>query len=235
MAPSLKVKSYEPSELSEIRYAYEDGYLTDEEATSQLIAKGLADTEDEAYWIIRKWEAGDGYSRYDAIYDAVRNGGSINAEMAELTSHGYAEEEIIGKIKSKIREWFKGGEISTTQATNMYTKYAGMTSDEAAKKVKVLSLIKAHPILEDVSDTAIANYATYCEPHGISAETFYNVYVLNSSADADTDYNGNAISGSKKAKVLGYINSLSLSYAQKDSLYYAFGWAASKIHDAPWH
>ena len=49
------------------------------------------------------------------------------------------------------------------------------------------------------------------------------------------DANGDSVSGSKKAKVLAYINSLNLTYAQKDSLYYAFGWAQSKIHEAPWH
>lgn len=55
------------------------------------------------------------------------------------------------------------------------------------------------------------------------------------SAKADTDANGKAISGSKKEKVLQYINGLNLSYAQKDSLYYAFGWTQSKINEAPWH
>ena len=55
------------------------------------------------------------------------------------------------------------------------------------------------------------------------------------SAKSDVDASGKAISGSKKAKVLRYINGLNLSYAQKDSLYYAFGWSQSTINEAPWH
>ena len=35
--------------------------------------------------------------------------------------------------------------------------------------------------------------------------------------------------------MMDYINSLDLTYLQKDSLYYAFGWKESKIDEAPWH
>jgi hypothetical protein len=112
MAPSLKVKTYEPSEQNQIKYAYQDGYLTTEEATEQLLQQGVVDTEDEAYWTIQGWETGEGYSRYDAIYDAVRNGGDFNAAMRELTSHGYTEKDVLSQVKSKIHEWYSGGEIT---------------------------------------------------------------------------------------------------------------------------
>ena len=135
MAPSLKVKTYEPSEKAQIKYAYQDGYLTDEEATAQLLEKGLVDTEDEAYWTIQGWEAGEGYSRYDAIYDAVRNGGDFNAAMRELTSHGYTEKDVLSQVKSKISEWYAGGEITKQQATNMLTKYFDMDSEEVTSTV----------------------------------------------------------------------------------------------------
>lgn len=135
MAPSLKVKTYDSGEKNEIKYAYQDGYLTDEEATAQLLEKGLVDTEDEAYWTIQGWEAGDGYSRYDAIFDAVRNGGDFNAAMRELTSHGYTEKDVLSQVKSKISEWYAGGEITKQQATNMLTKYFDMDSEEVTATV----------------------------------------------------------------------------------------------------
>ena len=56
MAPSLKVKTYELSEKSRIKYAYLDGYLTAEEAVQELLDKGIAKTEREAYKIIKKWD-----------------------------------------------------------------------------------------------------------------------------------------------------------------------------------
>ena len=283
MAPSLKVKTYDPGDKNEIKYAYQDGYLTFEEAVAELLEQGLVDNEDEAYFTVSGWEAGDGYSRYDSIYDAVRNGGDLKAAMSELTSHGYTEKDIYSKVKSKVGEWYRGGEISKAQATSMlekytdmdsdeiteavnkwsavvvtgieyddiddevmagnitasraiemYVRYGGMTQEKAAEKVSVLSFVMEHPNLEGISYSAVKAYTTYCEPSGIEAEVFYDVWQYNSSVSADVDASGKAISGSKKAKVLAYINSMSLSARQKDSLYYAFGWAQSTINEAPW-
>ena len=333
MAPSLKVKTYEPSEQAQIKYAYQDGYLTAEEATEQLLQHGLVDTENEAYWMIQGWEAGEGYSRYDAIFDAVRNGGDFNAAMGELTSHGYEQKDVLSQVKSKIHEWYTGGEITKQQTTNMLTKYMDMDSEDitatvnkwsslvvtgiafedikdeyfsgnitaqraiemyvryggyaqdkatemitkwraeketgisyddiedafmdgsisqgdaknmyityggysevdASEKVAVLAFVKQHPDCDGISYAAIENYQTHCEDSGVPAGTFYDAWKYNSHTHADVDENGESISGSKKVKVLAYIDTLDLTYAHKDSLYYAFGWAQSKIYEAPWH
>ena len=333
MAPSLKVKTYEPSEQAQIKYAYQDGYLTAEEATEQLLQHGLVDTASEAYWMIQGWEAGEGYSRYDAIFDAARNGGDFNAAMGELTSHGYTEKDILSEVKSKIGEWYKAGEITKQQATNMLTKhfdmdskditdivnkwssvvvtgvayedikdeylsgnitaqraiemyvryggyskdkateivtkwrseketgvvyddiddafmdgdisqgdaknmyitYGGYTEEEAAEKVAVMAFVKQHPDCEGISYAAVENYQTHCEASGVPAGTFYDAWKYNSNTHADVDADGESVSGSKKVKVLAYIDGLDLTYVQKDSLYYAFGWAESKIDEAPWH
>ena len=285
MAPSLKVKTYEPSEKSQIKYAYQDGYLSAEEATEQLLAQGLVDSENEAYWTIQGWDDPDGsYSRYDAIFDVVRNGGDFNAAVRELTSHGYTEKDVRSQVKGKIGEWYKGGEITKQQATQMLTRYSGMEGDEitavvnkwsskvvtgidyedigeeykagnitaqrakqmyrlyggmteerASEKVAVLDFAKEYPDYDDISYAAVESYQTYCEPAGVPVGTFYDAWKYNSNTDADVDANGNSISGSKKVKVLAYIDGLSLTYPQKDSLYYAFGWAESRIYEAPWH
>ena len=141
MAPSLKVKTYEPSAQAQIRYAYEDGYLTDEEATAELLDQGLVDTKDEAYFTIQGWEAGEGYSRYDAIFDAVRNGGDFKAAMRELTSHGYKEKDVLSEVKSQIGEWYKTKAITKQQATNMLTKYFDLDNEEITQIVNEWSSI----------------------------------------------------------------------------------------------
>ena len=273
MAPSLKVKSYESSELSQIKYAYEDGYLTYEEAIELLLEKGLADNENEAYFIISGWEAGEGYSKYDAIFDAVRNGGDFNAAMDEITSHGYSEKEVLSQVKSKIGEWYQGGEISKSQAENMLRKYSDMNSDEitatvnkwssyvvtgikyediddeymegnitasraiemyvrygsmtkekATEKVTVLEFVKENPSAEGISYSAVSAYKQYCEPNGVPVKIYYDAWK-----------HKNTLSGSVKESMMAYINSLSLSTRQKDSLYFAFGYAESKLYEAPWH
>ena len=284
MAPSLKVKAYEPGDKNEIKYAYQDGYLTFDEAVQELIEQGLVDNEDEAYFTVQGWEAGDGYSRYDALENAVRNGTGVDKAMDELLSHGYTESDVYSRIRSKAGEWYKGGEISKQQATNilekytdmngdeiteyinkwssvvvtgieyddiddefmagnisasraieMYVRYGGMEREKATGKVTVLSFMKEHPEIESISYSAVNAYTQYCEPNGIGAGVFYDVWQYNSSVSADVDANGKAISGSKKAKLLSYINSLELSRNQKDALYYALGYAESKIYEAPWH
>ena len=333
MAPSLKVKTYEPGEKNEIKYAYEDGYLTAEEAMAELMAQELVDTEDEAYWTVQGWVAGEGYSRYDAIFDAVRNGGNFSAAMAELTTHGYDEDDVLSQVKGEIGEWYRSGEVTRQQAINMLTKYfdmdsedvtatvnkwsskvvtgiafedikdefldgnitearavemyvryggydqdkaaetvtkwraeketgivyddikdafldgdisegdvrnmyvtyGGYSEEEATEKAATLAFVKKHPDCDGISWAAVESYTEYCEGSGMAAETFWDAWKYNNTAKADVDANGESISGSKKTKVLNYINGLDLTRAQKDSLYYAFGWAKSRIWEAPWH
>ena len=289
MAPSLKVKTYDAGETNELKYAYTDGYLTFEEAVRELIEQGLVDNEDEAYFTVSGWEAGEGYSRYDAIYDAVLNGGDFDAAMNELTSHGYDEEDVIRQVTSQIGQWYYDGEskiriskqqaismlekytdmtgeeitkkvnrwsskvvtgiayddigdefiegnITASRATEMYMRYGSMTREEAGKKVAVLQFVKDYPQFEtnDVSYSMVEGYLTYGESAGIDVNVFYDVWKYNSGVKADVDKKGNAISGSKKEKVLDYIDSLDLTKKQKDSLYYALGWAKSNIREAPW-
>jgi hypothetical protein len=161
MAPSLKVKTYEPSEKSQIKYAYQDGYLTKEEATDQLLQQGLVDTEDEAYWTVQGWEAGEGYSRYDAIFDAVRNGTGFEAAMAELTAHGYTEKDVLSQVKGKIGEWYQGGQINKQQATGMLTKYTDMDSEDITAAVnRWSSKVVTGIAYEDIQDEYLAGNLT---------------------------------------------------------------------------
>ena len=127
------------------------------------------------------------------------------------------------------------GEMTRSRAVDMYARYGGYTQQEASQKVDTLAFVKKHPGCEGISWEAIDTYQSYCESTGMKAETFYNAWKYENSVNADVDENGKAISGSKKDKVMDYINGLNLTSSQKDSLYYAFGWAESKINDAPWH
>ena len=281
MAPSLKVKTYEPGEKNEIKYAYQDGYLTEDEAAQQLLQQGLVDNEDEAYWTIQGWEAGDGYSRYDAIYDAVRNGGDISEAMRELTSHGYKEKEVLSQVKEKIGKWYKDGEITKQQAINMLNKYLDMDSEEITATVnkwscKVVTGIAYEDIKQayldgnitasraiemrmryggyekadatddvrywafqkeypeyDLSESAVKKYYEFAEPAGVSVDVY--AQFINGTKDLGTIYDewGEEVE-SKRDQVLDVIDSMPLTWQQKDALYLAAGYAESKIWDVPW-
>ena len=324
MAPSLKVKTYDSGEKNEIKYAYQDGYLTDEEATALLLEKELVDTEDEAYWTIHGWKTGEG--KYDALYDAVLSGSNIDAAMRELTAHGHTEKDVLSHLKGQIGTWyyddesevritkqqatnmltkyfdmdreevtatvnkwsckvvtgiafgdikdeylagditakraiemyvryggytqekatetvtkwkaeketgiayddikeaFLDGEISQGDARNMYITYGGYTEEKATEKVAVMAFVKEYPDCDGITYDAVEDYTTYCEAAGVPARTYYDAWKYK-----------NTLSGTIKEPMMDYINSLSLTYAQKDSLYYAFGWAQSRIYEAPWH
>lgn len=130
LTPGKKVKTYELEPKAEIKYAFQDGFLTEDEATAELLAKDLADDANEAYFIIREWEAGDGYSRYGRIYDAVRNDGDFEAAMEELTSHGYAEKDVISQVKSEIGKWYKEGTVTKDEASRMLLAYTDMDGED---------------------------------------------------------------------------------------------------------
>ena len=136
MAPSYKVKTYDAGEKSNIKFAYQDGYLTEEEAMQELLDKGLSDNEDEAYWQIRQWDSGsDSFSRYDAINQAIRSGGSIEEAMKELTAHGYTEKEVLSQVKTNIGKWYQEGTITKQQAMDMLKKYSGLNREDITKTV----------------------------------------------------------------------------------------------------
>ena len=157
MAPSLKVKTYDAGEKNEIKYAYADGYLTFDEAINELIEQGLVDNEDEAYFTVSGWEAGEGYSRYDAVYEAVLNGGDFDAAMEELTSHGYDSEDVYKQIKSRIGTWYSDDKsdirVTKQQAIAMLEKYTDMTDEEITKTVnRWSSKVVTGIAYEDIGD-----------------------------------------------------------------------------------
>lgn len=161
MSTRLKVKTYDSGDMNNIKYAYLDGYLTDAEATQELLSKGLVDNENEAYWKIREWNADGEYSRYDSLYQAVRNGLSIREAMEEFTSHGYTEKEVLSKLKSQIGTWYEGVEISKQQAVDMLEKYMDMDSQSIDATVnKWSSKVVTGIAFEDIKEEFLAGNLT---------------------------------------------------------------------------
>ena len=69
---------------------------------------------------------------------------------------------------------------------------------------------------------------------GVSNEVFVEFKIATSDLAGDKDGNGKTIPGSKKNKVLSAINAMDVDASVKDALYFASGYSANTIYDAPW-
>ena len=135
----VKLTVYKPNSKREIKNAYVNGLMTDEQAMDELVKQGAADDADQAFWIINDWN-GDGSSsdKMSEIYDAVRAGdtGTYNALVKELTDHGVFETKIQNDVKNQIRDWYQGGDttqatISKQDALDLLQKYGGKAEKAA--------------------------------------------------------------------------------------------------------
>src|SRR5699024_624522 len=105
----------EPSGNTEIKNAFLRGYLTEEEAISELVQQGLSDTENDAYFLVQGWASEEDYTRYSKVFDAVRNNGDFNAALNDMVNHGYERDTVIRQVRTQIGQWYQGGEISKSQ------------------------------------------------------------------------------------------------------------------------
>ena len=135
----VKLTVYKPNSKREIKNAYVNGLMTDEQAMDELVKQGAADDADQAFWIINDWN-GDGSSsdKMSEIYDAVRAGdtGTYEALVKELTDHGVFETKIQNDVKNQIRDWYQGGDttqatISKQDALDLLQKYGGKAEKAA--------------------------------------------------------------------------------------------------------
>ena len=229
LAPSLKLITYDPGVKNSIKYALWDGYLTEAEAADALVKAGImneADAREQA----RHWAYAN--SNPDSTltltqlsnYDKYASPAGITIDEYEnflLSVKDYKGDTKKERIVAKINAM----PISARQK-DAYFYAAGYKS----------STLEQTPWHFDMSGWQIDDYKEYGAPAGIPKETFKTFTETASKIKGD-DKNGDGKtdSGSKKAKVIAYIDGLSLTPAQKDALYYQQGYAESKIGDTPWH
>lgn len=105
---SDKIRSYEPSKEGAVKYAWNDGYLTDDEAIAALQDDAGMD-EGEAWLEVEKWK-NDTTSNYTKLYDAIDNGGDIKKAVDELTKHGVEEKNIKSSLTRRYKEAYINGD-----------------------------------------------------------------------------------------------------------------------------
>lgn len=144
-------KSANSAVVSAIKEAFMDGDLSEEEARKHLILYGNTDAG-EAYWKVKEWiyakdkGSSDGYGKYNDLYDAILNGGDIQAAVEEFTENGYDEDEVMSNVKTQVGRWFWDEEsetrISAQQASDILEKYFGMKQGEIQETILKWSMKK---------------------------------------------------------------------------------------------
>lgn len=151
--------------------------------------------------------------REDIIRTAVANG----------KDREDAEKSFNSSFQSRIRDEYEGGSLSDREAVNMLVSYGGKTEEEASSKVQYWEFKKSNPDTY-VSEYWIDAYNEDVASSGVSLEMFIDY--KNAVKDIEGD--------GSKARKMQVIDSLPISNAQKDALYFAEGWASSKLWEAPW-
>ena len=226
----------------------EQGAVTPEEAERLLVRYGDRDSE-EAGAAVQKWRCEiDTGIPYSGIKEAYLDGeitdteaermyvkyGGYTQEKAEDAVEQWRAEKDTGIAYSDIDDALLEGRITEREAAQMYETYGGMEPEEAAEAAHRLDFIRRNPGCEDISSAAVEGYEAHCEGAGITAKVYYDAWKQFDDTHSIKDENGKTVT-SKRDQVMEQIHAMNLSKAQKDALYFAFGYAESKLWDTPWH
>ena len=135
-----------------------------------------------------------------------------------------AEKSFNSSAKTELKELYLAGEISEQAVINALTTYCGAEEDDALADVQYWAFKQEYPDVY-ADDAWFDKYYEEVADSGISIDMYMDY------RNQVKDITGEG----KKEKRMAVIDSLPLSTAQKDALYYAEGWTASRLYEAPWH
>ena len=141
--------------------------------------------------------------------------------------------EIVASAKCKrdfgvypddLKEAFKDGDLSQNQAEKALQQYNGLSKADAQNRVQYWGYDG------DLSESAWLKWNNELKRSGLSVENWEKVSKVKSDAKGtDANGDGRADSGTVKAEVVSYIDSMNIPKSQKKAIYLAFGWAASTM------
>lgn len=245
-AVNAEVNSMQSGGTSEYNPKVQSLY-TVEDYTAE-VANGGADAESMKDEIVRvliangKTEEQAEESFASSVKSAVKEkviGGNMNSnsaetvlvkgcgfekEDAEETVQKWAFEAEHGFAYSDLADEYTSGNISASEVRTILMDVEGKTADEADTKMQYWQFKADYPDVY-VDDSWFEKYNEEIAISGIPM----NVY-------ADYRNKVKSITGEgKKEQRMEVINSMPISSAQKDALYFSEGWAKSRLHEAPWH
>ena len=163
-----------------------------------------------------------GSSWYQELSDAARG---------DLLSMAYSYADGVAKLKvnkdADVSKWIREAQAAVEDGGDISEILRGRLDED------VIDFQTANPQYADLSDNQIHGYLEYCEPAGVPLDTVYNAAQTCKNFEGDKDSSGKTVPGSKKQKVVDYIQGLGLSRDQEKALWDALkgNW---KDTDTPW-
>lgn len=187
------------------------GRYADEEKANSAFAQAVIDS----------YNSGN-ITKQQAVDLLVRKGG-MDQDAAEKKVFNAEFKAKYGFSFNEKDEAYADGRITRNELI-VILMGSGKTREEAETQVTVYDWQNEGYDIESNQSYIIDKFNEFCVPAGIDRQTYMNYRSATVS-----------IKGERKEKVMDIIDSMSLTAAQKDALYYLEGWAASKIYEAPWH
>ena len=158
----------------------------------------------------------------------------INTHVANGKTQEEAKDAFVSSVKSSTHDAYSSGLLDEAGAENMLMEYADMDEDESASRVNYWAFCDENPeYANDISESKYNKYTEFAEPANISLDLFVQYIKGTKGLETIKDEWGD-VDVSKREQVLEVIDSLPLTWQQKDALYLAHGYAESKIWDVPW-
>ena len=169
--------------------------------------------------------------KIDEYLSEALSGDQAEAELVKreiIAGHvadGKTEDEALKSFNDSFKNTavkgaFMDGDITMDVAIAMLRQYGGVEYADAYADVQYWQFKKEHPDIY-VADGWFDSYYMDAEGSGISID----VYMQYRNAKKGVE---------GKANIMRVIDSMPLSSAQKDALYFGEGWASSTLHEAPW-
>ena len=187
------------------------GRYADEDKANSAFAQAVIDS----------YNSGN-ITKQQAVDLLVRKGG-MDQDAAEKKVFNAEFKAKYGFSFNEKDEAYADGRITRNELIVILMD-SGKTREEAETQVTVYDWQNEGYDIESNQSYIIDKFNEFCVPAGIDRQTYMNYRSATVS-----------IKGERKEKVMDIIDSMSLTAAQKDALYYLEGWAASKIYEAPWH
>jgi hypothetical protein len=217
-----------------IKSHYTAGDISSETAIDYLVEYAGME-EDKAYWKLQEWEyesnSDDEFGKYNKFYEAVQSGKNLKAVIKEYTENGVELRTLKSQISSHFRPMYIEMSKSEKASIKGYLLNAfelcGYDRADAADLIAEWEYESFHPeLVGKITYSQYKRWETDGKPKGISIELYTDV--------AEYRDDGTSESAKSQEEVAAYINSLSISTAQKDALWCCF-WKESTLKNAPWH